>query len=76
MNWLKIGDVVQVSKMDHQFFFLFFLRRPGTNSTGGPKTDLCQYGHAVLDSNSRENNPCNLLLLGIKLEILITVNFI
>ena len=30
VNWLKIGDIVQVSKIDHQFF----LRIPCTNSTG------------------------------------------
>ena len=35
LNWLKIGDVIRGTKIDHQFFL--FPRRPGTNSTGGLK---------------------------------------
>ena len=34
-NWLKSGDVVRGTRLDHLFFS--FLRRPGTNYTGGLK---------------------------------------
>ena len=51
VNCLKIGGVVRVSELDHQFFF-FFSRRPGTNSTGGLKLPLGQYGHVGLYSTS------------------------
>ena len=33
VNWLEFGDVVRVSKIDHQFFS----RRSGTNSREGLK---------------------------------------
>ena len=55
MNWFKIGDVVQVSKIDHQFFIYTwykFYRRY--------KPDLRQYGHSGLDSTSGFEFPCNM----------------
>ena len=41
VNWLKIGDVVRVSKIDHQFFSR---RRPGTNATGSQKRTFVNTG--------------------------------
>ena len=40
VNWLKIGDIVRVSKIDHQFFSL----RPGTDSTGCLKRTFVNMG--------------------------------
>ena len=39
-NWLKIDDVVRVSKIDHQFFS----HRPGTNSTSDQKRTFVNTG--------------------------------
>ena len=39
VNWLKIGDVKWVSKIDHKFVSVC-LCWPGTNSTGGQKSSF------------------------------------
>ena len=52
VNWLIIGDVVRVSKIDHQFFSLFFFTQTWYKSYRDLKLPLGQYGHAGLDSTS------------------------
>ena len=47
VNWLKISDVVRVTKIDHQFI----LHRPGTNYTGGLKqtfVNMVMYNYTAL----------------------------
>ena len=45
VNWLNFGDVIQVSKIDHQFgVFCVFLCRTSINYTGGKKRTLVNTG--------------------------------
>ena len=60
VNWLKIGGVVRVSELDHQFFFYIDLVQILQKSKNTPSVITVLQDHTALLSRIYDITRCNM----------------